>query len=503
MDAAGFVGGKPAGGVRWDAVINPADTAQVVGRYARSGPAEVDAAAAAAHDAFRGWADLGATARAGLMLAAAGELERLAPELAPTISMEVGKVLAESAFDASGAAGLLRAFAGLADLAERELDLSDLPTTRPARAAKVRRVPVGPVAVISPWNTPVYLTFNMIAPALISGCSVVVKPPEAAPLAVTAMLHRLAELLPPGVVNVVPGTGAEAGEALTRHPLIRCVLFTGGVASGRKVLHAAAGTVKKVSLELGGNDPALVLESATVTDALLRELIAGSFTSSGQVCYNVKRVYAHRSTYTDLVEGLRTMAAGLVVGDPFDPGAHMGPLTTRAGHERALRLLADSERAGAQVHRTGIRAASARWDAGHYVDPHFVTGLPRDAELVVEEQFAPILPVLPFDTDDEAIAEANRTEYGLGSSVWSDEPAHAEAVARRIEAGNTFINAHRVGASVASVPFGGMKQSGLGRNHGEHSLAACTEEHAIVHLAGDELPGIARWTNLTTEGTAE
>jgi acyl-CoA reductase-like NAD-dependent aldehyde dehydrogenase len=503
--AAGYVAGAETSPGRWGAVVNPADIGETVGEYAVSGADDVDSAVRAAHESFPGWRELGAYRRAELMLDAANELERLAPELAPVISLEVGKVLAESKVDASGAPGLLRAFAALADLAEREIDVTADDASRPATSARIRRVPVGPVAVISPWNTPVYLTFNMVAPALISGCTVVVKPPEVAPLAVTAMLRRCAELLPPGVLNVVPGTGGETGEALTRHELVRGVLFTGGVASGRRVLEAAASTIKKVSLELGGNDPAVVLESASVDDELLRELVAGTFSSSGQICYNVKRVYVHRSRYDELVDGLAEMLRGLVVGDPFDPGVHMGPLTTRAGYDRAHRLLADVERDGAQVLRRGVRAASAKWDDGLYVDPVLVTGVRPDAELVVEEQFAPVLPILPFDTDDEAVAEANRTEYGLGSSVWSGDVGHAETVAARIEAGNTFINVHRIGASVASVPFGGVKRSGLGRNHREYSLSSCTEEHAVVHIEQPHtrLPGIARWENLTTTGGRE
>ncbi|WP_129664749.1 aldehyde dehydrogenase family protein [Phytoactinopolyspora endophytica] len=500
--ADGYVGGVRTRPERWAAVTNPADVAETVGEYAVSSGRDVDAAVRAAHDAFPEWRALGARRRAELMADAAGELEKLAADLAPVISLEVGKVVAESRVDASGAVGLLRAFAALSDLAERELDVSDDEASRPATSARIRRVPVGPVAVIPPWNTPVYLTFNMLAPALISGCTVVVKPPEVAPLAVSAMLRRCAELLPPGVLNVVPGTGDEAGEALTRHELVRGILFTGGVASGRRVLEAAASTVKKVSLELGGNDPAIVLESATVDDELLRELVAGTFSSSGQICYNVKRVYVHRSRYDELVDGLAQMLGGLVVGDPFDPDVHMGPLTTRAGYDRAHRLLADAEREGARVLHRGVRAGSAKWADGLYVYPVLVTGVPSYAELVVEEQFAPVLPILPFDTDDEAVAEANRTEYGLGSSVWSDDVGHAETVAERVEAGNTFINVHRVGASVASVPFGGVKRSGLGRNHREYSLASCTEEHAIVHIEQphSRLPGITRWENLSTGG---
>ncbi|MEP9380926.1 aldehyde dehydrogenase family protein [Nocardioides sp. KR10-350] len=491
-------GGRWSDGVWWP-VHSPADTRMVIGEHAVSSPDAVEAAVGAAVRAFPAWRDLGAAGRASLLSVAAAELARLAPLAARVIGMEVGKVEAECAVDAGGAARLLEGFAAQAEAAMAPVDLTADPATRPADAAVLHRAPVGPVAVIAPWNTPAYLTVNMAAPALAAGCPVVVKPPEAAPLAVTALLERLAAMLPPGVVNVVQGPGAPVGEQLVSHAAVRAVLFTGGVVAGRRVLTLASETVKKVHLELGGNDPAVVLDSAVVDDTLLRELIAGSFSSTGQICYNVKRIYVHRSMYDELVDGLSQMLSDLVVGHPFDPQAHIGPLTTEAGHARTRRLLAELDACGAKVQRCGRRASSAAWEHGYFVDPHLVTGVPPDAPLVLEEQFAPVLPVLPFDEDDEAVARANRTEYGLGSSVWSRDVAHAEAVARRIEAGNTFVNVHRIGASVGSVPFGGWKQSGLGRNHGAYSFAACTEEHAVIRFddAARSLPGLDRWSALS------
>jgi aldehyde dehydrogenase len=483
-------------------VVNPARPADVVGRTARCTTADVDRAVQAASDAFPGWAGTTASRRAELLHAVADRLAERLPELIDTVVLEVGKVLHEARGDVAGAIALLRRFAELASAVEQVEDLTGRPGTGKAHKVLLHKVPVGPVAVISPWNTPVYLSFNAVAPALIAGCTVVVKPPEIAPLALTAALTEAAAMLPPGVLNVVPGRGSVAGDALAAHPGIRAVMFTGGTDAGSKVLAAAAGTIKKVAVELGGNDPALVLESAVIDEAMLREMVAGSYAVSGQVCFNIKRIYVHESRYAEFVEKFTSMVDQLVVGDGFDPAAHIGPLTTRDGYDNARRLIADAKAAGAVVHEGGQQGNGIDWADGYFIRPTVVTGLSLDSELVLEEQFAPVIPVLPFSDDEQAVREANRTEYGLASSVWSADPDHAERVALRLEAGNTFINAHRVGASVPAVPFGGMKQSGLGRNHLLYSLESCMEKHAVVRYenAGDELPGIQHWSALQLDG---
>ncbi|MFC7405653.1 aldehyde dehydrogenase family protein [Georgenia alba] len=484
-------------------VDDPA-TGEVVGWCVPSDGEAVDRAVRAAAEAFRGWADLPPGERESAMLAGAAAIEAEAEALASTLVAEVGKPLFEARGDVAGAVHLLRAFAALAEEAAATADLAGRPGAAAADEVLCRRVPLGPVAVITPWNTPVYLTMNCVGPALAAGCSVVVKPAEAAPLAVTAALRLLAGALPDGVLQVVQGTGSQAGTALTTHPAIRGVTFVGGVVAGRKVLAAAAETVKKVSLELGGNDPALVLQDADLGEDTLRELVAGCYAVSGQVCFNVKRIYVHRTRYEELVERFTAMVDQLVVGPGSVPGVHLGPLTTPAGHANAGRLLAAARQAGAHVHEGGRIAPEADLERGRYVRPCVVTGIARDHELVLAEQFAPIIPILPVEDDADAIAEANRTEYGLCSSVWSADPDHARAVALRLEAGTTFVGAHRVGASPPVVPFGGVKQSGLGRNHLMHAIAECTEEHAIVSYSrpSEQIRGIEPWRDLTSRTTA-
>ncbi|WP_188726342.1 aldehyde dehydrogenase family protein [Pseudoclavibacter endophyticus] len=479
-------------------VRNPA-TGAIIGTVQLAEGEHVDAAVEAAEAAFPGWRDRTPAERGRLLLDACHAVERELGELAATISLEVGKVRHEAFADISGSLALLRTFVALVEEADANEDQTGKPGTGGAVRVIVRRVPVGPVAVIGPWNTPAFLTFNGVAPSLATGCTVVVKPPVEAPLALTAMLRILADRLPPGVLNVVPGRGGVVGQRLAEHPRIRAIMFTGSTEVGRSVARAAAGTVKKVALELGGNDPAIVLESASVTPALITELVAGSFAMTGQICFNIKRLYVHRSRYDEVVAAMRSALSYLVVGDPVDAGAHIGPLATADGYRNAKRLLASARAAGANVEELGVLSETVDLDAGQYIRPTIVTGIPRDHELVLEEQFAPIMPILPFDDDADAIAEANGTEFGLASSVWSDDLEHAERVARRIEAGSTFINAHRLGASVPLTPFGGVKQSGLGRTHGHYSIEHCTEEHAIVAFddAAAQLPGIDHWRAIT------
>ncbi len=498
--ATSYIDGLAVPGTASEQVLDPA-TGGRIGTVQLGDAAMVDDAVVAAGAAFPSWRDLGPSERGRMILDATDVVEADVGELAATVGLEVGKVRREAFGDVAGALALLRGFVGLVEELSNGEDRTGQPGTGQATAVRIRHVPVGPVGVIGPWNTPVFLTFNGIAPALASGCTVVVKPPVEAPLALTAVLRALAERLPAGVLNIVQGRGSVVGQRIAEHPGIRAVMFTGSTATGRSIAAAGAATIKKVALELGGNDPAIVLADAAITPELIAELVAGAFSMSGQICFNIKRVYVHISRRDELVDGLRAALSRVVVGDPLDPASQMGPLTTRDGYENALRLLRSARDAGARVEELGVRSPSAQWEAGNYVRPTLVTDVPADHELVLDEQFAPILPVIAFDDEDAAVAEANRTEFGLASSVWSADLAHAERIARRIEAGNTFVNAHRLGASVPLVPFGGVKQSGVGRTHGIHSLHHCTEEHAIVAFddARAQLPGLDPWLETDEE----
>ena len=287
--------------------------------------------------------------------------------------------------------------------------------------------------------------------------------------------------------------------------MIRTISFTGGTKAGREVLAAAAPTVKKVALELGGNDPAIVLEDADLSERHCRELIAGGFSLAGQVCFNIKRIYVHESRSEELVDKLTSMVDQIVMGSGLHPEVTLGPLTTESGYRNAVRHLEHSQEQGHIIHRGGVWAGQEEIADGYFIRPTLVSGLPYDDPLVLEEQFAPIMPILTFGSEQEAIAEANRTEYGLCSSIWTSDPDRGLAVAARVHAGNTFINAHRIGASVPLVPFGGVKQSGLGRNHMQHAIDEFVEEHAIIRYsaAWEQVPGITPWERLRLKATRD
>lgn len=500
--ARAFIDGQPVTQEReLIAVLNPAAPTSTVGRGVQSTVEDADRAAEAAAAAFTAWAALSPQERARAMFDGAQAITDHAEELTDTLVAEVGKPRHDCAGDVNGGVHLLKTFAGMADQMGTFTDLTGQPGTAQADEVLLQEVPAGPAVVITPWNTPVYLCLNAVAPALIAGCPVVVKPPEAAPLALTRALHLLAQKLPAGVLNVVPGTGAEVGDRLVRHPSIRSVSVTGGIATGRSVLKAAADTIKKVALELGGNDPAVILADADLTTEALRELVAGSYSVSGQVCFNIKRIYVHESRYKEFVQRFTDLVDQLVVGPGDSAGVHLGPLTTEAGYQNGLRLLEHAKQSGYTVHTGGRWQEGFEPGDGWFIRPTVVTDLPEDDELVMEEQFAPIIPILPFSNEEDVIRQANRTEYGLASSVWSTNRDRAVAIAGRIEAGNTFINAHRVGASVPLVPFGGVKQSGLGRNHLHYAVSEFTELHAVVRYTdpANQVPGITPWTTLTEQ----
>jgi aldehyde dehydrogenase len=381
----------------------------------------------------------------------------------------------ESKTDVHSAARALLQNAALAE----QLDVEEV--VRDTRGTTIiRRIPMGPTAVIVPWNYPIYLTLAGVAPALAAGNSVIVKPSEYAPLAVTETLALIAAALPEGVLSVVPGDGAVAGQALVSHPAVRKVIFTGGTATGTMISKTAADTLKSVSLELGGNDPAIVLESAALSDRTIRELRRAVFTCSGQICINVKRIYVHRSRLGEFVDKFSSAVNEIVVGAGLHTGSTMGPLNN-AQQFRSVSQLAEVTRQHADVQVLGRKLDPASWDRGYFMLPSIVTGISSDAPLVTREQFGPILPVIPFEDEADALRQANDSEFGLAASIWSEDVDHALDVARMVEAGSVFVNTHRMGSSDQTMPFGGIKQSGIGRNHGMWAIEECMELQAISH----------------------
>jgi aldehyde dehydrogenase len=457
-------------------VFDPACRTEVVGHVALGDASHVDRAVTAAGAAFPGWSTRPVAERAQYLRDAAAHLraDLDAESWARVLTRENGKVLWESRAELTRAPNILDYYASLAD------DFEDAARVDARGKVIVGRRPMGVAAAIVPWNVPVSLGLQMIAPALLAGNTVVVKPALEVPLAFGAVLAKLMETLPVGTLNSVPGEGVAAGEPLVTHPDVRKIAFTGSVPTGRRILALAADRIKRVTLELGGNDPALVLEDARVDDKLFEELVKGVYTSTGQVCYNVKRIYVHQSLYDVFVEGFCEHVDRLRVGPGLDERSDFGPLNSERQYAKVAGLLDDASRQGGDVRVLGGKVDPAGWDDGNFMLPAVVTGARADAPIVAEEQFGPVVPVLAVDSDDAAIDAANASEYGLAASLWTEDVERAERLARRIEAGSVFINVHRVGASAIDMPFGGFKKSGLGRSHGAIAVEENTEVQVTI-----------------------
>ncbi|MYV51732.1 aldehyde dehydrogenase family protein, partial [Streptomyces sp. SID3212] len=381
------------------------------------------------------------------LLAAADAVEAAGADLAPLLTREQGKPLAESYAEVDRTAARLRHFAGLVPGPQR---ISD---GRPVRS-EIRWRPLGPVAAIVPWNFPLQLASAKFAPALAAGNTVVLKPSPFTPLATRLLASVVSSVLPEDVLTVV--TGHEPlGARLAAHPGIRHVTFTGSVPTGRAVARGAAATLSRVTLELGGNDAAILLDDVDV-EKIADRLFWAAFRNCGQVCMAVKRVYAPARLYSDVVEALAQRAKSAVVGAGLDPGTQLGPVNNAPQLTRVERYtdqaLADGARAVAGGHRLDR--------PGYFYAPTILADVPPASPVVTQEQFGPLLPVLPYESVDEAVEAANSTAFGLGGSVWGTDLDRAEAVADRLECGTAWIN-HHAELSLAQ-PFAGVKDSGVG-----------------------------------------
>jgi len=477
-EAHNLVGGEIVGGEAYP-IFNPADFGVEVGVGRRADPALVDQAVDAADQAGKLWARTPLDTRKRALqaghdaLLAAAEREgwdRL-------LTLEQGKVISESRMEIGLA---LRRIGFVASIAEEALAEQMLEDARGRRIALFE--PLGVVAIITPWNWPVLLTVSKVIPALLAGNAVVVKPAPNTPLVITRLLTVLAHALPPGVLSVVHGE-ADVGAALVAHPKVRKVNFTGSMASGRKVYAGAAGNVKNLTLELGGNDAAIVLEDAEFKPEMIGRMLMAIFATSGQVCMAIKRIYVHETRHDELRDALLAAAGRYVVGDGLNPDVNFGPLNNRAQYERVLGLIGAAEADGARLAAAGSRASGLDWKAGYFIQPTIATEVDDAMELVREEQFGPVIPLLRFRTEDEAVARANDSEYGLTGSVWGSDLERAFEVGKGLSAGAVSVNVHGVGTLDQMLAFGGVRQSGLGRQGAVEGLRAFTNQR-YVHNRG-------------------
>ena len=454
-------------------VRDPGRLTELVGVVSSGTAADVDAAVNAAHQAFLAWRELSVQERLACLTAAADALEKEAPALAELLVREQGMLMRDTLRDVNNGIKSLREMSDLAEafLAPEVFEDGEA-------LVRVEKAPRGVVAAIVPWNAPMGLTMGKVGPALATGNTLVIKPSAFAPLAVSQALKIISAFFPPGVINVVHGE-AEVGAALTHHRLVRAVSFTGGTKTGKAVMAAAAESVKNVSLELGGNDPAIVLDDADPA-LIVPELLKGVFPRSGQVCYAIKRIYVPKRNAQAFFDAFCEAVDRFKVGHGLDPNTTFAPMNNRGQFDIVRGLIERSKQAGATVRELGTKLEPDNWDNGYYVLPTVVMGLPPDAELVVSEQFGPVIPLVTYDTEEEAVQLANDTEYGLASSIWTSNHERGLRLSHRLEAGVTFINSHaRTGLGERHMPFGGVKQSGIGRVRTAVGLAEYVEYHAI------------------------
>ncbi|HUK03048.1 MAG TPA: aldehyde dehydrogenase family protein [Steroidobacteraceae bacterium] len=460
-----LIGGRLVPGASSFEVINPA-TERVLALCPRADVAQLNQAVAAAKSAFGTWSARPLRERGALLLKLADALSAKSEEFARLLTQEQGKPLPQAFGEVAGSVAMLRTFAGM------DLPVKVLKETESTRVLQ-QRVPLGVVAAITPWNFPLILLMIKVGPALLAGDTLVVKPAPSTPLTTLRFGELCAELLPAGVVNVIADQN-DLGSALTSHPDIAKVAFTGSTATGRKVMASVASTLKRLTLELGGNDAAIVLDDVDPKE-IAPKIFAGAMVNTGQVCLAIKRVYAPDSIYEELCAELARLAEAAVVGDGLTAGSQYGPLQNKAQFDKVQGYIAD-----ARAHGKIIAGGTPVKGPGYFIRPTIVRDIADDTRLVREEQFGPILPVLRYSDLNDAIARANATEYGLGATVWSKDPQRATEVALKIDSGTVWVNKHL--DLQPDVPFGGAKQSGFGRELGQEGLEEFTQAK-IINIA--------------------
>lgn len=444
-------------------VIDPA-LGEAFAECPNASPAQLDEAVAAAGRAFEQWQHSTCAERRALLEAIAARIEQNAPELAEIIVREQGKPLALAHVEVGGAVAWTRATAAL------ELPVEVI-EDRPGKRIELHRRPLGVVGSITPWNWPLMIAVWHIMPALRAGNAVVIKPSELTPLNTLRLVELIDEVAPPGLVNAVAGGGA-LGREISGHPGIQKIVFTGSTRTGQDIMRNAADTLKRLTLELGGNDAGIVLPGTDI-GAIAEGVFGSAFLNMGQTCAALKRLYVHESQYEDMCRHLVAIAARQKVGNGLDEGTSFGPIQNRDQFERVCELVEDARAAGARI----LCGGEPLPGKGYFYPPTLVADIADGTRLVDEEQFGPVLPVIRYRDVDEAVRLANASTNGLGGSVWSGDPEAARAVANRLECGTVWINGHA--EVLPHCPFGGCKMSGFGVEFGLEGLLEYTRPQLL------------------------
>ena len=460
-----LIGGELVPGAASMTVINPA-TGKPLTECPRASADQANAAVAAAKEAFPAWAAKSYAERAAVLNQYADAIEARFAEFTTLLTQEQGKPTADAQWEVGGMLAFLRYFAAMK--VEPKV-LVDNETTR----IEQHRKPLGVVAAITPWNFPMLLLNGKLAPALLAGNTIVAKPAPTTPLTTLLLGEVAKDIFPKGVFNVITDAN-DLGGLLTQHPDVRKISFTGSTATGKKVMASAADSVKRVTLELGGNDAAIVLDDANPKE-VAPKIFGTAFANNGQVCVAIKRLYVHEKIYDEMVSELSTLANNAVVGDGLEAGTTLGPLQNKMQFDKVRALVEETKKAGKVV--AGGQVSDG---GGYFIRPTIVRDVTDGDRIVDEEQFGPILPIIKFSDSEDALKRANNSPYGLGGSVWGKDTARASALASRLESGTAWVNKHLDLAP--GVPFGGAKQSGTGVEFSEEGLLEFTQNQ-VVNIA--------------------
>jgi aldehyde dehydrogenase (NAD+) len=456
----------------WLDVVNPANE-EVIGQVPACGQGELDKAVAAARAAFKTWRKTPIEERRAAIMAISGAIKENADELFRLLTSEQGKPHAQAQQEIYGAAAM--------SAAQSTLSLEDeINEDSESRLSRTRRVPVGVVGGIVPWNFPVMMAIQKIAPAMLSGCTIVLKPSPFTPLTTLRIAELIADKVPKGVVNIITGED-DLGPMITAHPDIDKITFTGSTATGKKIMEGASADLKRITLELGGNDASIVLPDAD-PKKVAEQLFWSSFSNAGQICIAAKRVYIHEDIYDELSAALVEYAKNVKVGDGAQQGTGVGPIQNKKQYERVLELIQDAKDKGYKFLLGGDKDPSG---TGYFVPLTILDNPPEDARIVAEEQFGPVMPLMKFKTEDEVIAKANNSEYGLAGAVWTANPDKGVEIAEQLETGTVWVNEFLHLSPFA--PFGGHKQSGFGAEYGKEGLKEFTYPQVIT-VKKDNVP---------------
>jgi acyl-CoA reductase-like NAD-dependent aldehyde dehydrogenase len=476
-----YIGGEERQTAATLDIPDPAKPGVIVGQAAAATPQDVDDAIAAAKAAFPAWAALSPQERAGQMREALVGIAEARDDDAAILSQENGKIRFESWIDSL----VFEIRWNLALMLTDEVETGKVLPVVPGIPVEttVSYQPLGVVTVIVPFNWPIAILAAALPHALLAGNTAIVKPPPSAPLATTRVVQRIAEKLPPGVLNVITGKDENMGALITD---VAKVCFTGSVNGGKRIMEMASKSLTRVTLELGGNDAAVFLEDAILDDTHLDRIYAAVFDTTGQICMNAKRLYVHRSRQDELVAGLSERLERAVIGHGLAEGTTMGPLHSPVQKAFVAEIIEEAKDAGADVREFG-ELPGGELAGGNFLRPAIVIDPDPGLRVVTQEQFGPVIPIIPFDSEDEAIAAANDTWGGLCGSVWTADVDAANRVGSQLVCGYVWVNDHGATRLDLRAPFGGMKQSGMGREQGIEGVRAFQDTRSIAHIDAEAL----------------